>query len=114
MHRVSGDANRNTSSYQWLPDGRTLAFLTGDYRSESDFDWPDRLALLRVDGGRGPVLTDHRGLGGYSLSPDGRAVLAQVGNDLVVQPIASDGPRQVIGSAGYFSDWSWCARALAP
>jgi hypothetical protein len=37
-----------------VPDGHTLAFLTGTYCSESDFDWPDRLALLDVDGGRGP------------------------------------------------------------
>ena len=114
LHRVPGAANRNTSAYQWLPDGRTLAFLTGTYRSESDFDWPDRLALLDVDGGRGPVLTGHRHLDGYTLSPDGRAMLALVGDDLVVQPVAYDGRTQVVDSAGYFGGWSWCAQGERP
>lgn len=114
LHRVPGAANRNTSAYQWFPDGHTLAFLTGTYRSESDFDWPDRLALLDVDGGRGPVLTDHRNLDGYILSPDGRAMLALVGDNLVVQPVASDGRTQVVDSAGYFGGWSWCAQGESP
>lgn len=109
IRRVPGPTNRNTSSYQWFPDGRTVAFLTGSYRSESDFDWPDRLALLRVDSGRGPVLTDRRNLDGYVLSPDGRAILALVGDKLVVQRIASAEGPHVIDRAGYFGGWSWCA-----
>lgn len=110
MHRVPGPSNRNTSSYQWFPDGRTLAFLTGSYHSESDFGRTRRLALLRVDSGRGPVLTDRQDLDGYVLSPDGRAILALVGDNLLVERIAPAGRPQVIDTAGYFGGWSWCAQ----
>jgi hypothetical protein len=36
-------------------------------------------------------------------------MLALVGDNLVVQPVASDGPTQVVDTAGYFGSWSWCA-----
>jgi dipeptidyl aminopeptidase/acylaminoacyl peptidase len=114
LHRVPGLSNRNTSSYQWLPGGRTLAFLTGDYRNEDVFDRPSRLALLRVDTGDTRILTTLRHLDGYAVSPDGRAVLALTGERLMVQPIAAGGEPRVVDRGGYFGGWSWCAGSSGP
>jgi dipeptidyl aminopeptidase/acylaminoacyl peptidase len=105
---------KNETSPEWLPDGRSFVFLSNRDAPSSGAS-QNQLFLMRPDGGEARRITDARdGVSNFEFSRDGQWLVYRSGKSgeeqlyrLPVSGIESAKPEQLTRQAAGVAQWSW-------